>query len=138
MTNHLAERGANRNFIKYRNTLIFVHFKYNKENILRYLCNLGSLRYRNGYCITRRLWGKQIFLQGLKPLQSRSVTARPLVRALNKKNKPMAQQQSCMSLWRRSPPEPARMGGATWLYKRAFHHRIWFGWWMGGGPSWRW
>ncbi len=40
------------------------------------------------------------------------------------KNEPMARQRSCTSLWRWSSPEPARMGGAIWLYKRAFCHRI--------------
>ncbi len=36
----------------------------------------------------------------------------------------MGRQRSFTSLWRRNPPDPARMGGAIWLYKRPFRHRI--------------
>ncbi len=36
----------------------------------------------------------------------------------------MGRQWSCTSLWRWNPPDPARMGGAIWLYKRPFRHRI--------------
>ncbi len=31
----------------------------------------------------------------------------------------MGRQPSCTNLWRWNPPEPARMSGAIWLYKRS-------------------
>ncbi len=70
-----------------------------------------------------KIWEKAFFLLNWSLIQSRSETACYwFVQCV--KNEPMGWQQSCMSWWWRSPPEPARMGGAIWLYKRPFHHRI--------------
>ncbi len=56
--------------------------------------------------------GKSLFSPELKSIQSRSETARLLVRAVVK-NEPMGRQRSCTNLWRRFPPDPAKMGGAS-------------------------
>ncbi len=69
---------------------------------------------------------KPFFLLNWSLIQSRSETARLLVRAVVK-NEPMGRQRSCTNLWRRFPPDPARSrqnGRGIWLYKRSFRHRI--------------
>ncbi len=55
---------------------------------------------------------KAFFLLNWSLFQSRSETARLLVCAVVK-NEPMGRQRSCTNLWRRFPPDPAKMGGES-------------------------
>ncbi len=53
-------------FLKLVRTLLWAIWKH--KNILGYFRNLGSLRYRNEYC----MYGKFPFYPSMKPVQSRS------------------------------------------------------------------
>ncbi len=68
--------------------------------------------------LSKDAMGKAFFPSDWSLVQSRSHWFVQCV-----KNEPMARQRCCTSLWRRNPLEPARMGGAIWLYKRPFRHR---------------
>ncbi len=74
-----------------------------------------------------RIWEKAFFLLNWSLFQSRSETARLLVRAVVK-NEPMGRQRSCTNLWRRFPPrippDPAKMGGESGYISGSFRHRI--------------
>ncbi len=78
------------------------------------LCNkICSLSILHSYCVLIKThMEKAFFLLNWSIIQSRSETARLLVRAVVK-NEPMGRQRSCTNLWRRFPPDPAKMGKAS-------------------------
>ncbi len=80
-------------------------------NVLCYCRNLGSLRYgmSTASCL-KTLWEKPFFLL-TEALLNLAVKLHSHWFVQCVKNEPMARQQSCTSLWRRSPPEWSEPSG---------------------------